>query len=169
MIAKIMIAKSKSKAILTNGPIAFPIADITTCRPEIEEIWKLNLVFTKFSHCLAGKFLNFNTVLLILFSYMWKLFLIISSIPEINGKSTKQGQLLQNTAPLCGNFGYLLSLFFYKKIREINTLRTYLNYMVFSRNIFQLWVNFMFFHTVYTTVSVHIHCINISWLLQMNI
>ena len=62
----------------------------------VTEKWHFHSVygFSKFSHFLASKFLEFNTVLLILFFLYVKTFLIISSIPEINGKSTKQGQLL---------------------------------------------------------------------------
>ena len=31
------MAKSRSNAILTSGPMAFAIADITTCKPEVGE------------------------------------------------------------------------------------------------------------------------------------
>jgi hypothetical protein len=35
-MAKMMIAKSRRRAMLTRGPIAFAMDDMTTCRPERE-------------------------------------------------------------------------------------------------------------------------------------
>ena len=35
-MAKIIMANNNSKAMLTKGPIALPMADITTCKPEKE-------------------------------------------------------------------------------------------------------------------------------------
>ena len=36
-MAKMMIANNNNKAMLTKGPMALPMADITTCKPEREE------------------------------------------------------------------------------------------------------------------------------------
>jgi len=47
MIAKMIMAKSKSKAMLTKGPIAFPIADITTCRPENQSFVEYHLLYSE--------------------------------------------------------------------------------------------------------------------------
>ena len=41
-MAKMMMANSKSRAMFTSGPIALPMADITTWRPEKNEKHKLS-------------------------------------------------------------------------------------------------------------------------------
>ena len=37
-MAKIMMANNNNKAMLTRGPMALPMADITTCKPEKQQI-----------------------------------------------------------------------------------------------------------------------------------
>ena len=108
-------------------------------------------------------------MLLILFSYMWKLFWSFRPFPRLMER-------VQNRVNFCRvhnhsvEIGEICSkLFFHKKF----VLSAHLGYLtdsaIFSRNIFHVRVKFLFFHTVDRPVSEHIHCINISWLLQMNI